>query len=41
MANPVEQTENERDLRAFEEHAAKEAIPYDEFLAQLKEADII
>lgn len=41
MANTVEQTENERDLRAFGERAAKEAIPYDEFLAQLKEADII
>ena len=26
MANPVEQTENERDLRAFGERAAEEGV---------------
>ena len=41
MANPVEQTENERDLHAFEERAAEKSIPYDECLAQLKEAGTI
>lgn len=41
MVNPVEQTENEADLQAFEERAAEKAIPFEEFLALLKEAGTI
>ena len=41
MANPIEHTEEERDLQAFEERAAEKSIPYDEFRALLKEAGTI
>jgi len=38
MADPIEQTENEIDLKAFEDRSEEESIPYEEFLAKLKEA---